>query len=83
MKYISEIDGDKSGIFIPIDEWNELIKKYAGLEKEVDDDIYELSEEQRQAINTAIRSLKEGKGELHKNVIKQTKHRYPKLFAKK
>lgn len=42
MKYISEVDGDKSGIFIPIDEWNKLIKKYAGLEKEVDDDIYEV-----------------------------------------
>lgn len=83
MKYISEVDGDKSGIFIPIDEWNKLIKKYAGLEKEVDDDIYELSEEQKQAINSAISSLNEGKGLSHKNVIMETKQRYPKLFPDK
>lgn len=82
MKYISEVDGDKPGIFIPIDEWKKLIKKYEGLEKEVDDDI-ELSEEQKQAINSAISSLNEGKGLLHKNVIMETKQRYPKLFPDK
>jgi hypothetical protein len=34
LQYISDSTGQTTGIFIPIDEWNELKKKYRGIEQE-------------------------------------------------
>jgi hypothetical protein len=34
LQYISDSNGQTTGIFIPIDEWNEMKKKYHGIEKE-------------------------------------------------
>jgi hypothetical protein len=37
LQYISDGEGETTGVFIPIKEWNKLTKKYKGIEKEVDD----------------------------------------------
>jgi hypothetical protein len=37
LQYISDGEGEKTGVFIPIKEWNILRKKYKGIEQEVDD----------------------------------------------
>jgi hypothetical protein len=34
VQYILDSTGQTTGIFIPIDEWNELKKKYQGIELE-------------------------------------------------
>jgi len=34
LQYISDSTGQTTGIFIPIDEWNEMKKKFRGIEKE-------------------------------------------------
>ena len=34
LQYISDSNGKTTGIFIPIDEWNEMKKKYNEIEKE-------------------------------------------------
>jgi hypothetical protein len=34
LQFISDSTGQTTGIFIPIDEWNELKKKYRGIEQE-------------------------------------------------
>jgi len=34
LQYISDSNGQTTGIFIPIDEWNEMKKKFRGIEKE-------------------------------------------------
>ena len=37
LQYISDGEGETTGVFIPIKEWNELRKKYKGIEQEVFD----------------------------------------------
>jgi hypothetical protein len=37
LQYISDGEGETTGVFIPIKEWNKLTKKYKGIELEVDD----------------------------------------------
>jgi hypothetical protein len=37
LQYISVGEGETTGVFIPIKEWNKLTKKYKGIEQEVDD----------------------------------------------
>ena len=34
LQYISDSSGKTTGVFIPISEWNELKKKYKGIEHE-------------------------------------------------
>ena len=34
LQYISDSTGQTTGVFIPIEEWNELKKKYKGIEDE-------------------------------------------------
>ena len=34
LQYISDSTGKTTGVFIPINEWNELIKKFKGIELE-------------------------------------------------
>lgn len=34
LQYISDSKGQTTGVFIPINEWNELKKKYKGIDKE-------------------------------------------------
>jgi hypothetical protein len=34
LQYISDSTGQTTGIFIPIDEWNEMKKKFRGIEQE-------------------------------------------------
>ena len=37
LQYISDGEGETTGVFIPIKDWNKLRKKYKGIEQEVDD----------------------------------------------
>lgn len=37
LQYISDSNGMPTGVFIPINEWNELKEKYGDLDHEVDD----------------------------------------------
>jgi hypothetical protein len=34
LQFISDSKGQTTGVFIPINEWNELKKKYKGIDKE-------------------------------------------------
>jgi hypothetical protein len=34
LQYISDSKGQITGVFIPIHDWNELVKKYKGIEQE-------------------------------------------------
>jgi len=34
LQYISDSKGQTTGVFIPINEWNDLISKYKGIESE-------------------------------------------------
>jgi hypothetical protein len=34
LQYISDSNGQTTGVFIPIDEWNNLKSKYKGIEEE-------------------------------------------------
>jgi len=34
LQYISDSKGQTTGVFIPINEWNQLISKYKGIESE-------------------------------------------------
>lgn len=36
LQYISDSTGKTTGVFIPINEWNKLKKKYKGIEQEED-----------------------------------------------
>jgi len=35
LQFISDSEGKTTGVYIPIEEWNELKKKYSGIEQEV------------------------------------------------
>lgn len=37
LQYISDGEGETTGVFIPIKEWNKLRKKFKGIEQEVVD----------------------------------------------
>lgn len=37
LQYISDGDGETTGVFIPIKDWNKLKKKITGIEQELDD----------------------------------------------
>lgn len=37
LQYISDIEGNKTAVVIPIDEWNELKTKYPEIDSEVDE----------------------------------------------
>lgn len=37
LQYISDGEGETTGVFIPIKEWNKIRKKYKGIDQEVDD----------------------------------------------
>jgi len=37
LQYISDSDGQTTGVFIPINEWNKLRKKFKGIEQEEGD----------------------------------------------
>lgn len=37
LQYLSDGEGETTGVFIPIKEWNKLRKKFKGIELEVDD----------------------------------------------
>lgn len=37
LQYISDGEGETTGVFIPIKEWNKLRKKYKDIEQDVDD----------------------------------------------
>jgi len=82
MKYISESDGTKTGVFIPLKEWKKLKEKFRGLEEELENEIYSLSDEQNEAIDLALNSLNQDKGILHESVVKDTELKYANLFKK-
>ena len=37
LQYISDSEGETTGVFIPIKEWNKLTRKFKGIELEFDD----------------------------------------------
>ena len=83
LQYISDQNGIPKSVIIPIEDWNRIKEKYSGLEKELQDDPYVLSNEQEEAIDQALESVKKNGGIPHKQVMAETRKRYPKLFKKK
>ena len=54
LQYISDSNGETTGVFIPINEWNELKKKYKGIEEE---DIY-VPEWHKNLVNERLENYK-------------------------
>ena len=44
--YISDNLGNKTAVVIPITQWEKILKKYKGVEKEVEEPITEMSQEE-------------------------------------
>ncbi len=57
VQYISDNLGNKTAIVIPIMHWKKILKKYKGVEKEVEEPFAEMSQEEfKQWISTAEQS---------------------------
>lgn len=80
MKYISKSDGSEAGVFLTTEEWNRVKTKFSGIENELENDFYELTDEQDKAIELAIASINDSKGIPNEEVVKETKARYSRLF---
>ncbi|TAN15058.1 MAG: addiction module component CHP02574 family protein [Chitinophagaceae bacterium] len=37
LQYLSDDQGNKTGVFIPINEWNSIKRKYKGIEEEINE----------------------------------------------
>lgn len=54
LQYITDDEGQTTGVFIPIREWNELTSRYKGIEQ----DVYEVPEWQKEIIRERIKKSK-------------------------
>ena len=45
-QYISDNLGNKTAVVIPITQWEKILKKYKGVEKEVEEPFEEMSQEE-------------------------------------
>jgi hypothetical protein len=61
LQYISDSNGKTTGVFIPINEWNELKKKYTGIEDELLDIPPWQVEEVRERFKSAKQSPEKNK----------------------
>ena len=80
LQYISDSNGVPKSVVIPIEDWNRIKEKYSGLEKDLQQDVYTLSDEQEKAIDKALESVKKDGGMSHEEVMKETRKRFPQLF---
>lgn len=46
IQYISDNLGNKTAVVIPITQWEKILKKYKGVEKEVEEPIAKMSQEE-------------------------------------
>lgn len=79
VQYISDSNGNPTDVIIPIDQWN-AIKSHFFEDDNGDEQIYNLSKAQEQAINVALQQLEEGKGIPHEQVMMETRQRFPEYF---
>lgn len=54
LQYITDEKGQTTGVFIPIQEWNNLKSKYEGIEE----DAYVVPERQKEIVRERIKSTK-------------------------
>ncbi len=54
LQYIKDDDGHTTGVFIPIQEWNNLKSKYEGIEEEA----YVVPEWQKEIVRERIKNTK-------------------------
>jgi len=54
LQYITDDKGQTTGVFIPIQEWNNLKSKYEGIEE----DAYVVPERQKEIVRERIKSTK-------------------------
>lgn len=54
LQFIRDTKGNTTGVFIPIDEWQSLKEKYAGLQKEEAKNSKELSTWQKEVIDERL-----------------------------
>ena len=54
LQFIHDNKGNTTGVFIPIEEWQTLKTKYAGLQKEEIENVYELAPWQKQIIDERL-----------------------------
>ncbi len=80
LQYISDSNGTPKSVIIPIDDWNRIKEKYSGLEKDLEQEVYILSDKQEKAIDQALESVKKDGGMSHEQVMKETRKRFPQLF---
>lgn len=83
LQYISDQNGTHKSVVISIEDWNRIKQKYSGLEEDLNNDVYSLSNEQEKAIDIALNSLENNGGIAHNTVMKETRKKYPQLFKNK
>ncbi len=61
LQYISDSNGETTGVFITLNDWKKLKEKYKNLENELSTDWYdELSFEQKNDIEKGLEDIKNG-----------------------
>ena len=70
---IFDDDGKEIGAIIPIEDYNQFVKP-------AKEDLVQLSDEVKQAIDVALEQSKNGQTLSHEEVMKQTRERFPNLF---
>ncbi|NOQ74803.1 MAG: hypothetical protein GQ574_22505 [Crocinitomix sp.] len=74
LQFITDSDGETTGVFIPISEWNKLKDRYNDIDQSIDwyDD---LTPTQKKEIEEARSELDAGKGIPHEEVRKNIRQK--------
>ncbi len=64
LQFIHDNKGNTTGVFIPIEEWQDLKTKYVELQKEEAENLIDLSNWQKQIIDQRLSDYYSNKGDL-------------------
>ena len=74
LQFITDSNGETTGVFIPINEWNKLKEKYKDIEQ--NSDWYnDISQQEKRAINKGLNDLENGKTHTSEDVRKSIRQR--------
>lgn len=84
IQYISDSNGNPTGVFIPLNEWEKLKEQYSDIEQKINEtNVASLTQEQKNAIDEGLLELELGKGISHNDVMDEARMRYPELYISK
>ena len=80
LQYISDSKGNPKSVIIPIDDWNRIKQKYDGIEKDIQQDWYDLlSQEDKEAIEIGLQQANSGHTIPHSEVMQSVKNKIEQL----